>query len=83
MCIELGRLSQVYKDTKVIETVKFMTWKEKNQIPADQTVTYARIVVDYRSHRKDHNRVRITAGGILSSTCMNSSPEQWTSQHPR
>ena len=34
-----------------------------DQIPADQTVTYARIVVDYRAQKKYSNRVRITAGG--------------------
>ena len=49
MCVELGRLAQGYKDAKVTETVKFMTWKEINQILADRIVTYARIVVDYRS----------------------------------
>ena len=35
MCVELGRLAQGYKDTKVTEKVKFMTWNEINQIPAD------------------------------------------------
>ena len=34
MCVELGRLVQVYKDTKGAETVKFITWQEINQIPA-------------------------------------------------
>ena len=57
MCVELGQLAQGYKDTKVTETVKFMTWKEINRISADQTVTYARIVVDYRAQKKDPNRV--------------------------
>ena len=52
MCVELGRISQGYKDTKGTETVKFMTWKEINQVPADRTVTYARIVVDYRAHKR-------------------------------
>ena len=65
MCVELGRLAQGYKDTKGTETVKFTTWKEINQIPADRTATYARIVVDYRAQKKDPNRVRITAGGKL------------------
>ena len=40
-----------------------MSWKEINQIPADQIVKYAIIVVDYRAQKKDPNRVRITAGG--------------------
>ena len=34
-------------------------------IPKDRTVTYGRIVVNYRSQKKDPNRVRITAGGNL------------------
>ena len=63
MCVELGRLTQGYKDTKGTETIKFMTWNEINQIPADRTVTYARIVVDYRDQKKDPNRARITVGG--------------------
>ena len=65
ICAELGRLAQGYKDTKVTETVKFMTWNEINQIPADQTVTYSIIVVDYRDQKKDPNRFRIKAGGNL------------------
>ena len=65
MCVELGQLAQGYKDTKGTELVKFMTWNVINQIPADRTVTYARIVVDYRDQKKDPNRVRITVGGNL------------------
>ena len=42
-----------------------MTWKEINQIPADRTVTYANVLVDYRAQKKDPTRVRITAGGNL------------------
>ena len=34
-------------------------------IPHDRTVTYAQIIVDYRPHKKDPNRVRITVGGNL------------------
>ena len=62
MCVELGQQNQGYKDTKGTETVKSMTWKEINQIPADETVTYTIIVVDYRAQKKDPNRVIITAG---------------------
>ena len=65
MCVELVRLAQGYIYTKVTETVKFMKWNEINQIPADRTVTYERIVVDYRAQKKDPNRVRIKAGGNL------------------
>ena len=34
-------------------------------IPNDRVVTYANIVVDYRPHKDDSNRVRITSGGNL------------------
>ena len=65
MCIELGRIAQGYKDTKGTNTVKFMNLEEIANIPEDRTVTYARIVVDYRPQKEDPNRVRITAGGNL------------------
>ncbi len=42
-----------------------MTLEEIKNTPADRTVTYARIVVDYRPQKKDPNRVCITAGGNL------------------
>ena len=65
MCKELGRLAQGYKETKGTETIFFMSKEEIKQIPRDRTVTYARIVVDYRPQKDDPNRVRITAGGNL------------------
>ena len=34
-------------------------------IPRDRTITYTRIVVDYRPQKTDPNRVRLTAGGNL------------------
>ena len=64
-CIELGRLSQGYKNTKATNTIRFMDHKMINKIPKNQTVTYGRIVVDYRPQKDDPNRVRITAGGNL------------------
>ena len=36
-----------------------------DNIPSDLTVTYTRIVVDFRPPKYDPNRVRITAGGNL------------------
>jgi hypothetical protein len=64
-CKELGRLAQGYNDTKGTETIFFMTHDEIKAIPKDRTVTYARIVVDYRPQKEDPNRVRITIGGNL------------------
>ena len=42
-----------------------MTHEQIKQIPRDRTITYGRIVVDYRSQKADPNRVRITVEGNL------------------
>ena len=65
MCIELGRLSNGYKDTKVTHTIHYMTHEEIKCIPVDRTVTYARIVVDFIPQKTDPNIFRITVGGNL------------------
>eukprot|EP00804_Cyclotella_cryptica_P019675 CCRYP_016443-RA/>CCRYP_016443-RA protein AED:0.57 eAED:0.37 QI:0/0/0/1/1/1/2/0/345 len=63
MCKELGRLAQGYKTTK--GQTPSSSFDEIKRIPKDRTVTYARIVVDYRPQKEDPNRVRITVGGNL------------------
>ena len=70
MCKELGNIAQGYSDGEKINekgtnTVRFLTHEEIKAIPKDRTVTYARIVVDYRAQKDDPNRVRITVGGNL------------------
>ena len=45
--------------------MKCLTHEEIRRIPADRTLTYARIVIDYRPQKDDPNRVRITVGGSL------------------
>ena len=65
MTKELGRLAQGFDGTKGTETIFFMSHDEIRRIPSDRTVTYARIVVDYRPQKEDPNRVRITVGGNL------------------
>ena len=65
MCVELGRLAQRFEDIPGTNTIKFMTHEEIKNIPTDRTVTYAQIVVDYRAHKDDPNRVCITVGGNL------------------
>ena len=65
MCIKLGRLSQGFKTTKCTNTCVFMSHDKIDAIPINQTVTYVRIVVNYRPPKTDPNRVRITAGGNL------------------
>jgi hypothetical protein len=38
---------------------------EIHLIPADRTITYARIVIDHQLQKDNPNRVRITVGGNL------------------
>ena len=42
-----------------------MSHDKISRIPKDRTVTYTRIVVNFRPQKSDPNRVRITAGGDL------------------
>ena len=65
MCTELGKISEGYEEGKGTNTVKFLTHDEIRAIPKDRTITYTRIVVDYRKQKKDPTRVRITVGGNL------------------
>jgi hypothetical protein len=65
MSKELGRLAQGFDGTEGTSTFFFMKKDEIKTIPKDRTVSYARIVVDYRPQKADPNRVRITAGGNL------------------
>ena len=67
MCTELGKISEGYGDEKGTNTDKFLTRDEIRAIPKDRTITYARIVVDYRKQKKDSNRVRITVGGATKN----------------
>ena len=53
-------------NTVGIDSLLVITHKEIRNIPKDQTVTYARMVVDYRPQKPDPNRVRITARGNLT-----------------
>ena len=65
MCKELGNISQGFGKQEGTNTVKFLTHEEIKKIPPGRTVTYARIVIDYRPQKDDPNRVRITVGGNL------------------
>ena len=64
---ELGMLAQGDNKTgeKGTNSLFFMSLDKISDIPSDRTVTYARMVVDYRRQKKDPNRVRITVGGNL------------------
>ena len=51
MSVELGYLAQGYGNTKGTDTINFIALDEIPNIPKDRTVTYARIVVDYREQK--------------------------------
>lgn len=64
---EFGNLAQGDNNTNTpgTDSIFVLTHEEIQRIPHDRTITYARIVVDYRTQKKDPNRVRLTAGGNL------------------
>jgi len=60
MSIELGRLSQGWKETKGTETIHFIPWK---LFPQNKKLVYVRICCDYCPQKEQKHRVRITVGG--------------------
>ena len=64
---EFGNLAQGdnVTNTPGTDSIFVMTHEQILRIPHDRTVTYTRIVVDYRPQKADPNRVRLTAGGNL------------------
>jgi hypothetical protein len=52
-------------NTPGTNTIFVLTHNQIKQIPRDRTVTYTRIVVNYRPQKSDPNRVRLTVGGNL------------------
>lgn len=64
---EFGSLAQGDKKPGAVGTNSLFVMDPATipNIPKDRTITYGRIVVDYRAQQKDPNRVRITAGGNL------------------
>eukprot|EP00804_Cyclotella_cryptica_P013526 CCRYP_017242-RB/>CCRYP_017242-RB protein AED:0.48 eAED:0.48 QI:0/0/0/1/1/1/2/0/137 len=69
---------------KEFEILHKGTRKQVKNIPKDRTVTYGRVVVDYRPQKGDPNRVRITAGGNLIKDYPGElTTRRRTSLHPR
>ena len=64
MCRELGKISNSWKDTEGTQTFRFSTHEEIAAIPGDRTITYARIVVDYRKQKM----IPIKSGSPLEAT---------------
>jgi hypothetical protein len=67
MSKELHRLAQGCPGvTKGSNTIVYLSHSDICKIPQDQTVTYARIVIDHHPQKEDPNHVRIiTVGGNL------------------
>jgi hypothetical protein len=57
---ECGRLFQGTRDIPGTDTCFFI---KLTNIPKDRKITYGRIVCDYKPHKKEKERVRLTVGG--------------------
>jgi hypothetical protein len=57
---EVGRLFQGIRDIPGTNTCFFV---ELTNIPKDINITYGKIVCDYKPHKKEKERVRLTVGG--------------------
>jgi hypothetical protein len=57
---EVGRLFQGIRDIPGTDTCFFV---ELTNIPKDRKITYGKIVCDYKPHKKEKERVRLTLGG--------------------
>jgi hypothetical protein len=59
---EAGRLFQGIRDIPGTNTCLFV---ELTNIPKDRNITYGKIVCDYKPHKKEKERVRLTVGGDI------------------
>jgi hypothetical protein len=57
-----GRLFQGIRDIPGTDTCFFIDLKN---IPNDRKITYSKIVCDYKPHKKEKERVRLTVGGDI------------------
>jgi hypothetical protein len=57
---ECGRLFQRIRDIPGTDTCFFI---ELKNIPNDRKITYGKIVCDYKPHKQENERVRLTVGG--------------------
>ena len=65
MCKKFGRISQDYGTTTGTDSIRWMVQKKISFVLKDRTVTFARIVCDYRAQKVDPIKVRIMANGNL------------------
>jgi hypothetical protein len=59
---ECGRLFQGIRDIPGTDTCFFITL---TSIPKDRKITYGKMVCDYKPHKKEKERVRLTVGGDI------------------
>jgi hypothetical protein len=59
---ECGRLFQGIRDIPGTDTCFFI---DLENIPNDRKITYGKIVCDYKPHKKEKERVRLTVGGNI------------------
>jgi hypothetical protein len=59
---ECGRLFQGIRDIPGTDTCFFTTLKN---IPGDREITYGKIFCDYKPHKQEKERVRLTVGGDI------------------
>jgi hypothetical protein len=59
---ECGRLFQGTRDIPGTDTCFFI---KLTNIPKDRKITYGKIVCDYKPHKKEKERVRLTVGGDI------------------
>jgi hypothetical protein len=57
---EVGRLFQGIRDIPGTDTCLFV---DLTNIPKDREITYGKIVCDYKPHKNEKERVRLTVGG--------------------
>jgi hypothetical protein len=57
---ECGRLFQGIRDIACTDTCLFI---KLTNIPKDRNITFVKIVCDYKPHKKEKERVRLTVGG--------------------
>jgi hypothetical protein len=59
---KVGRLFQGIRDIPGTDTCFFV---DLTNIPKDRKITYGKIVCDYKPHKKEKERVRLTVGGNM------------------
>jgi hypothetical protein len=57
---ECGRLFQSIRDIPGTDKCFFI---KLTNVPKDRNITYGKIVCDYKPHKKEKERVRLTVGG--------------------